>query len=158
MGGRFVRLAVFGLTLAVSACGGGSGAPAAGLATAHEHTAPHNGQPVALGEEFAHVELVLDRNAGRLTAYVLDGEAEQPVRVAQPALTLFCPVSPGTADWSLHLMAVPSVLTGERSGDTSEFAASGAELRVIQRLDCRLLRLTVRGEQFHDVRFTATFQ
>jgi hypothetical protein len=113
---------------------------------------------VELGEEFAHVELVLDRNAGRLTAYVLDGEAEQPVRVAQPGLTLLCPVSPGTADRSFDLLAVASVLTGEKSGDTSEFGATGAALHAIRHLDCRVLRLTVKGRAFHDVPVTVTFQ
>ena len=35
------------------------------------------GTLVELGNEFAHVELVLDSNAGSLTAYVLDGEAQE---------------------------------------------------------------------------------
>ena len=44
----------------------------------HEHHAPHHGALEVLGDEFAHVELVLDEKTGRLTAYVLDGEAENP--------------------------------------------------------------------------------
>ena len=47
----------------------------------HEHTAPHGGALVGLGKEFAHVELVLEKATGKLTGYVLDGEAEKPVRL-----------------------------------------------------------------------------
>ena len=46
----------------------------------HEHTAPHGGTLVVFGNEFAHIELVLDQTTGKLTAYVLDGEAEKSVQ------------------------------------------------------------------------------
>ena len=51
----------------------------------HEHVAPHGGALVELGEELAHLELVHDPTTGTLTAYVLDGEAEQAVRVSASA-------------------------------------------------------------------------
>jgi hypothetical protein len=54
----------------------------------HEHHAPHDGTLVELGEEFAHLELVLNAQTGTLTVYVLDGEAEQSVRIAQPEIEL----------------------------------------------------------------------
>jgi hypothetical protein len=38
----------------------------------HEHKAPHGGLLVEVGEEFAYIELVLDRTSGTLTAYMLD--------------------------------------------------------------------------------------
>lgn len=45
---------------------------------------------MALGEEFGHLELLLNKETGELTAYVLDGEAEKPVRLGAPP--------PGTED------------------------------------------------------------
>ena len=67
-----------------------SGPPPTGQAHHHEHTAPHGGTLVALGEEFGHLELLLNKETGELTAYVLDGEAEKPVRLGAPP--------PGTED------------------------------------------------------------
>src|SRR5205085_2013512 len=97
------RVAAVALTLALSACRAAPPSPPKDATAGHEHTAPHHGQLVELGEEFAHVELVLDRKAGRLTAYVLDGEAEQPVRVTQPTLTLMCTAPPALAKQPLEL-------------------------------------------------------
>ena len=51
--------------------------------SAHQHKAPHKGTLVEFGEEFAHLELVLDQATGKISAWVLDGEAEKAVRVAQ---------------------------------------------------------------------------
>src|SRR6266699_3894920 len=58
-----------------------------GLARAHEHHAPHKGTLVEFGEEFAHLELVLSKD-GKLTGYVLDGEAEKAVRVKQKEIEI----------------------------------------------------------------------
>jgi hypothetical protein len=144
------------LTLATGACSGKSPAPAAGSVPVHEHKAPHNGQLVELGEEFAHVELVLDRKAGSLTAYILDGEAEQPVRLTQPSLTLMCTAPPALAKEPLELLAAANVLTGEKSGDSSEFAASDAALRDLLQMEGRILQVTVKGREFRDVPFRAS--
>src|SRR5688572_651912 len=54
----------------------------------HEHKAPHDGTLVVFGDEFAHIELVLEAKEGKLTAYVLDGHAEKGVRVDQKDITL----------------------------------------------------------------------
>ena len=48
----------------------------AGRAQAGEK-APHNGVLLEVGEEVAHVELVHDAKAGKLTLYILDGKAEK---------------------------------------------------------------------------------
>ena len=41
----------------------------------HHHVAPHGGTLVVFGNEFAHLELVLDLSVGKLDAYFLDGMA-----------------------------------------------------------------------------------
>ena len=57
-------------------------------ASAHEHHPPHKGTLVEFGEEFAHLELVLDPATGKLTAYALDGEAEKAVRLKQTEIVV----------------------------------------------------------------------
>src|ERR1039457_5448401 len=59
----------------------------------HEHHPPHGGTPVELGEEEYHVELVRDAAAGKLQAFVLDGELENFVRVPAAALEITAQVS-----------------------------------------------------------------
>jgi hypothetical protein len=118
----------------------------------HDHEAPHGGTLVELGDEFAHVEVVLDPGEGRLTAYVLDGEAESSVRVAQRELALRVRLeSGGEARFVLTPAANP--LTGETAGDTSQFELRADELRGLRALRGRIETLTVNGSVFREVAF-----
>src|SRR5438045_6213064 len=54
----------------------------------HADKGPHGGALVAIGEDDAHLEFVLDADTGKLTAYVLDGAAEKPVAIKQAKLQL----------------------------------------------------------------------
>jgi hypothetical protein len=59
--------------------------------THHHHHAehgPHGGAIVVIGEEAAHVEVVLDSKTGELTAYVYDEDLKNPVWVKQAELTM----------------------------------------------------------------------
>jgi hypothetical protein len=129
-----------------------AGAPAAAAAT-HQHTAPHGGTLVELGGEFAHVELVLDPDAGSLTAYVLDGEAEESVRLKQPSLTLALDAQGSGPAQVVELPAQADILTGETVGDSSEFAATSPAFRGIRAIKGRIADITVKGQQFRDVQF-----
>jgi hypothetical protein len=86
---RSVPLAI-ALALAAGACSKES--PSAGPTTkepAHEdHTAPHGGSILELGEEEAHVEVVHDPKAGVLTLYVFGKDLHSPVAVAAPKILL----------------------------------------------------------------------
>lgn len=117
----------------------------------HEHKAPHNGALVVLGDEFAHVEIVLDPADGKLTAYVLDGEAEKSVRVKQAELELKIAL-PGEP-LTLALKAVASSLTGETVGDTSEFSAQSDKLKDVKSFDAEVVAITARGQAFNAVKF-----
>ncbi len=122
------------------------------VVSSHEHRAPHGGSLVELGEEFAHVELVLDAASGQLSAYVLDGEAEEPVRVTQDRLALsLTPRGPGQHPIALELRAVANPLTGETIGDTSEFGGRSETLRGTQAFEGVLAELFVKGERFEAV-------
>lgn len=54
----------------------------------HEHKAPHGGALAELGEHAAHVEIVIDEDSGKITAYILDAHAENPLAADQRELAL----------------------------------------------------------------------
>lgn len=123
-----------------------------GAESGHEHAAPHGGTLVELGDEFAHIELVLDAASGTLTAYSLDGEAEAGVRLAQPAITVRF-VRPGEPPREVTLPAIANPLTGETATDSSQFRAIIPALKGATTFDGSIARVVVRGTQFDDVAF-----
>lgn len=46
-----------------------------------DHKAPHGGALLEVGEEVAHVELVHDEKAGKVTLYILDKHAKKEVSI-----------------------------------------------------------------------------
>jgi len=119
----------------------------------HVHKAPHGGALVVVGDEFAHLEFVLDKE-GKLTAYVLDGEAEKAVRIKQKEIALKIESIDGKKqDLKVKLKAVANVLTGESEGDTSEFATVAAELKGAKKFCAELDAVKVKGKEFKDVHF-----
>jgi hypothetical protein len=118
---------------------------------AHEHRAPHNGVLVECGEEFAHLELLADPEVGRLTGYVLDGEAEEPVRLKQGSIRIELNV--GGKKISLALKAVESPLTGEVKGDTSEFSAASEKLKGVSAFSGTVALIKVKGVTFRNMKF-----
>lgn len=120
----------------------------------HHHEAPHGGTLIELGDHVAHLEAVLDPESGLLTLYVLDGEAEHPIRVPETLLelTLEAPALDGAV--ALMLDPVESVLTGETAGDTSQFSVENAMLVGLERFTGRISAITVRGQEFREVKFS----
>jgi hypothetical protein len=120
----------------------------------HEHKAPHHGTLVVFGEEFAHVELVLDKKTGKLTAYVLDGEAEKAVRIKQNEIEVkINKIEKKGADVTLKLKGAANVLTGEKEGDTSEFSAQSDDLKDVKKFEAVVGAITIKGKDFKDTKF-----
>lgn len=113
----------------------------------HEHIPPHGGTPVVLGNEEYHVEFVLDAAAGKLAAYVLDGELEKFVRVAAPSFTVSAKLADRTE--LLTFQAVPDAATGE----TSLFEAQAGWLKTATTFDATLTELSVGAKKFSAVAF-----
>ena len=114
----------------------------------HEHTAPHGGTLVVFGDEFAHIELVLDQTTGKLTGYVLDGEAEKPVRLSQKTVELKIHREDTESDFTLQLSGVANVLTGETEGDTSQFAAQSEALKGASEFHAEIVSIDIKGQMF----------
>jgi hypothetical protein len=119
---------------------------------AHEHHPPHHGSLQVLGDDFAHLEMVLDPVQGVLTAYALDGEAEESVRLAQKELRVHLRLGPGGRTVDLSLKAVANELSGETVGDTSQFEVRSKALLGQIEFSGTLARVDVRGAVFTKVR------
>ena len=137
--------------LAVGACAKSPPVATVAPAAKHEHKAPHGGTPVVLGNETYHLELVRDATAGKLTAYVLDGEMENFVRVKAVSFEV---VANGSAENRvLTFRAVANAATGESAGDTSQFEAQADWLKPTATFDATLTSLEIKGTTFSAVPF-----
>jgi len=117
----------------------------------HEHHAPHGGTPVVLGDEAYHLELVLDAPAGKLQAFVLDGEMENFVR--STASSFEATVTVEGEKHTLIFQAIADSATGEKVGDTALFEAQADWLKTTPKFDAVLTSLTIRGSTFAAVPF-----
>jgi hypothetical protein len=139
------------LLFGLGACVQKEPATARTVVAKHEHHPPHGGTPVVLGEEAYHLELVLDRDAGRLSAYVLDGEMENFIRSSAPSFQVTATV--GSEQQTLIFQAVANAATGEKIGDTAQFEASADWLKTTPVFDAALTTLDIRGTTFAHVPF-----
>ena len=80
---RTLSLALVSLLLV--ACGRKEPAPAA-HSGGHVHTAPHGGMLIELGDHAYNLELLRDPASGKITVWVLDGHAENFVRIKAAAI------------------------------------------------------------------------
>lgn len=117
----------------------------------HVHKAPHGGHLVEIGDHAYNVELVRDDAGGKLTAYVLDGHAENFVRLAAPALTITAYA--GGARQTVTLAAVANTATGETVGNTSQFEGPAAWLKDAGEFNGEVGALEIKGSKFAPTAF-----
>jgi hypothetical protein len=117
----------------------------------HTHAAPHGGTLVPLGNERYHLEVLLDSATARLQLYVLDGHAEQFVRIAQPSIEMT--LRSGTERHAMTLLPVASRATGETAGDTAHFDAPAGWTLTNAPFDAMIAQLDIRGGLFTNVTF-----
>jgi hypothetical protein len=115
----------------------------------HAHTAPHGGYLFEIGEHAYNLELVRDKSAGKLTAYLLDGHAENFVRIAAPALELTAIA--GGERRPLSLKAVANPATGETVGNTSQFEAQADWLKSVGEFAGTIESLEIKGTRFSNI-------
>jgi len=151
-----MRARALSLLLSLAACGHDGGSDAHGheagghdghaSAGGHSHDPRHGGVLIELGDEYAHVEVALEPESGRVRAWLYDREV-RPVRSSAASLVLS--VDGGEA---LELKAVANPLTGETVGDASCFEASAPELVGAGELQGTLETVDVLGREFEAVR------
>ena len=141
-------LLVLSVASLVVSCSRQSSGPAAGSG-GHAHVAPHGGTLIEIGEHAYNLELVRDADAGKLTVYVLDGHAENFVRIAAPSIELVAIA--GGERRPLSLQAVANAATGETVGNTSQFEAQAPWLKNTAEFPGTIASLEIRGTKFQNI-------
>ncbi len=114
-----------------------------------EPKAPHGGVLVDAGDDFAHVEIVFDPAVGNLSAYILDGEAEEVVPLKQPEILVRLMKPTRT----LKLKALVNPLNGEKLGATSSYGLTDPSLKGLSHLRGVLLSVDFNGQVFKNLAF-----
>jgi hypothetical protein len=147
-------LALVGIAFLATACSkSDSGDPhkkSAPTRAVHVRTAPHGGTLIGIGDHAYNLELLRDPATGNLTAWVLDGRAENFVRIAAPTLELVA--MPGGKFTPLTLKAVANSSTGEKIGDTSQFEVQADWLRTAGDFS-GIFTLVIKGTKFEQVSY-----
>lgn len=116
---------------------------------AHVHQAPHGGALGMIGDHLFQLEVVSNRDAGRIELFVLDGEAERFVRIAAPEIEGVAEL--GDSEWLLRFQAVANAATGEEVGNSSHFVAEAPNLVDMPEFELRFDRLELLGRTFEGV-------
>lgn len=129
----------------------GDGAHSHGDEGGHAHTAKFGGTLVELGEHQYQMEVVRDAQTGKMKAWLMDGHAENYVRVKTGGFDVAASVGGKTE--TLSFLAMPNSATGETVGDTSYFEAQADWLKAAAEFDAQIVSLDVRGARFANVKF-----
>jgi len=105
---------------------------------------------VELGDHAASLEFKYDAARGVLQAWVLDGHAENFVRVG---MTLFDVQEAGGEKRTIMLRAQANEMTGEKVGDTSLFEGEAAWLGDVGHFDGIVKAIKVRETVYRDIAF-----
>ncbi len=109
----------------------------------HHHHAPHHGSLSMLGDHVAQIELVVDAEAGKLEAYILDGEAEKSLAVDQTELDLSVTLAGAKEPLALKLAPVDAAKPDEG------FVVQNDQLKGVTALTGTLASLKI-GEKAHE--------
>lgn len=117
----------------------------------HVHKAPHGGVLIEAGDHMYNIELLRDTTTGTLTAWVLDGHAENFVRIAAASVEVVA-ISGGQRR-PLSLKAVANPATGETVGNTSQFQAQADWLKSGGEMAGTVESIEIKGTQFKALAF-----
>ncbi len=118
----------------------------------HDHDAPHGGALVVVGDEAAHVEFVLDKETGKLTAYVLDDHAHEAVAVKHAELKIAVTIEKEGVEFP-EAKEVTLTAVDAKDGAASEFVATIEELKGAEHFEAALDSISVGGKEYKGVTF-----
>jgi hypothetical protein len=125
--------------------------PAKEAAHHHEHKPPHGGAPVELGQEEYHVEFVRDAEAGKLQAFIMDGELEHFIRIVAPSFEVAAQVA--GKEETLTFRPIANNATGEKAGETSLFEAQADWVKGVTNFNAVLKAIAVQAKTYTNVSF-----
>jgi hypothetical protein len=120
----------------------------------HAHTAPHGGVLAEVGAHAYNIEFLRDSASGTLSAYLLDGHAENFVRIKATSFDAVANLKGEKRP--LTFKAAANAATGETVGDTSQFDAQADWLKSAGAFEITIPALEIRGTQFKSI--TATLK
>jgi hypothetical protein len=116
----------------------------------HAHQPLMGGELVGIGEHQFNLEFKYDTTRGVLQAWVLDGHAENFVRVS---MALFDVQEAGGQLRTITLRALANEMSGEKVGDTSAFEGEAHWLGEVAHFDGIVKAIRVRDTDFRDIAF-----
>ena len=117
----------------------------------HHHDPPHGGAGVTLGDEEAHIEFLVDAEAGTVTAWFFTPHMERYLRIKAESFEVLAKRADGEA--KLTFTGVANAGTGETVGDTSQFVARADWLAGIEAFDALLPEVSIQGRVYRSVAF-----
>jgi hypothetical protein len=106
---------------------------------------------VTLGDEEAHIEFLVDAEAGTVTAWFFKPHMERYLRIKAESFVVLARLPDGEA--SMTFAAVANAGTGETIGDTSQFVARADWLASVVSFDAVLPEVSVRGRVYRSIAF-----
>lgn len=131
----------------------------------HGEKGPHGGALVAIGDDAAHLEVVLDAETGKVTVYVLDAAAKEAVAIQAEKLELALTIEhdhdhadgdqkkPAGDELPESATLVMTAVEPAGDGSASVYAGESEALKGADEFDAVLTTITVAGKDYKNVKF-----
>ncbi len=118
----------------------------------HHHDPMFGGVLIELGDHAHNLELVHNKEAGTLDAYILGGHASKVVQIAQESIVVNLDLPSGETE-VVELKAVADEITKETVGNTSRFAATQESLKTTGALKGKVEKIEAQGATYTQIAF-----
>lgn len=127
----------------------------------HGEKGPHGGALVAIGGHSTHVEVTLDEDTGKLTAYVLDANAQEEVPIKMDKLEIgFARHAHDEAGKEKPAGGAPdfesitlSAVSPNADGMASRFEGTSEKLKGADDFQATLKAITIGGKNYEQIAF-----
>lgn len=114
----------------------------------HEHIAPNGGVLVELGDEFAHLEFVVDRTNNKIICYIFDGSLQFGLKAKQATIEAEIKGSENTK--IIVFNAVSNVLANNTLEESSQFEAN-LTIDPNTKISFLIKKIILNGKSFENI-------
>ncbi len=114
----------------------------------HAHIAPNGGVLVELGEEFAHLELVVDPVNNKVICYVFDGALKFGLKANQA--TIEAEIKDSEVNKTILFKAVANVLASNTENESSQYEAD-LKMESKSKISLIIKKITVNNRSFENI-------